>query len=230
MPCPRCGQPIAPGVAFCAACGHNLAGAPQVGAMPQMPTMVAQRTSGMAIAGFVLSFFCSLLGLIFSIMGRNECKRSNGAVGGAGLALAGIIISLAGMVLGVLYAIVFVLLVGRGYQEAKVEIENRAHAAEQARDEAVKQADAANSEAEAVAREVQDLANQIVDAQHAVENARNQADRDAASQRLALLQQQQAKAQARAAAAAEAAAHAARVKGVHVDPKCAENPLAPGCN
>jgi Tfp pilus assembly protein PilE len=56
----------------------------------------------MAIAGFVCSFFCSVLGLIFSIIGHNECKRSGGTVGGAGLALAGIIISSITLALSVL--------------------------------------------------------------------------------------------------------------------------------
>src|SRR5207248_341094 len=64
-------------------------------APPVMP-----RTSGMAIAGFILSFFCSLLGLIFSIIGYNEARKSGGAVTGEGLALAGIIISIIGMLLG----------------------------------------------------------------------------------------------------------------------------------
>jgi type II secretory pathway pseudopilin PulG len=66
------------------------------------------RTSGLAVAGFVCSFFFAPLGLIFSIMGRNECERSGGTVGGAGLALAGIIISsvtLALMILGIVAAI-----------------------------------------------------------------------------------------------------------------------------
>lgn len=67
---------------------------------PAMPGPT--RTSGLAIAGFVCSFFCGLLGLILSIMGRNECKRSGGTVGGEGLALAGIIISSVMLVLGVL--------------------------------------------------------------------------------------------------------------------------------
>ncbi|HEU0031253.1 MAG TPA: DUF4190 domain-containing protein [Kofleriaceae bacterium] len=70
-------------------------------ATPSMPAG-PPRTSGMAIAGFVCSFFCGLLGLIFSIMGRNECKRSNGAIQGGGLALAGMIISIVSLVLGVL--------------------------------------------------------------------------------------------------------------------------------
>jgi len=72
--------------------------------VPYPPTAAprATRTSGLAIAGFVCSFLCSLLGLILSIMGRNECKRSGGTVGGEGLALAGIIISIISLVLGVL--------------------------------------------------------------------------------------------------------------------------------
>lgn len=53
-----------------------------------------------AIVGFVLSFFCGLLGLIFSIMGYNECTRSGGAIRGQGLATAGIIISVLSMILG----------------------------------------------------------------------------------------------------------------------------------
>jgi type II secretory pathway pseudopilin PulG len=66
------------------------------------------RTSGWAIAGFVCSFFFGLLGLIFSIIGRNECMRSGGTIRGAGLALAGIIISsiqLALMIFGIVAAI-----------------------------------------------------------------------------------------------------------------------------
>lgn len=59
-------------------------------------------TSGMAIAGFVLSFFCGLLGLIFSLIGYNECRASDGRIGGEGLALAGIIISIISMLLGVM--------------------------------------------------------------------------------------------------------------------------------
>jgi type II secretory pathway pseudopilin PulG len=70
---------------------------------PMMPTRT--RTSGLAIAGFVCSFFCGVLGLILSILGRNECKRSGGTVGGEGLALAGIIISCIMIALGLLSAI-----------------------------------------------------------------------------------------------------------------------------
>ena len=55
---------------------------------------VVVRTSGLAIAGFICSFFFGLLGLVFSIMGLNECRRSGGTVGGAGLAIAGMVISI----------------------------------------------------------------------------------------------------------------------------------------
>ncbi|MEZ4402893.1 MAG: DUF4190 domain-containing protein [Kofleriaceae bacterium] len=60
-----------------------------------VPMHVAPTVSGMAIAGFVLSFlYClAVLGLIFSIIGYNEVKKSNGMKTGGGLALAGIIIS-----------------------------------------------------------------------------------------------------------------------------------------
>lgn len=112
MNCPRCNAPSAAGAPFCAQCGTPLtAGAfpPPPGPPPGYPPMgygypppvVAMRTSGMAIAGFVLSFFCGLLGLIFSILGYNECKGSGGTVSGEGLALAGIIISILSILLGI---------------------------------------------------------------------------------------------------------------------------------
>lgn len=62
----------------------------------------AVRTSGLAIAGFVCSFFFGLLGLIFSILGHSECKRSGGTVRGEGLAIAGIVISIAWIVVCVI--------------------------------------------------------------------------------------------------------------------------------
>jgi hypothetical protein len=119
MNCPTCGAQNQPNAAFCSQCATNLLvppGAPPpnpynpYGHAPQgygqdpayyatMPT----RTSGMAIAGFVLSFFCGLLGLIFSCIGYSECKKSNGQVTGEGLAIAGIIISILQFVIGILY-------------------------------------------------------------------------------------------------------------------------------
>ena len=53
----------------------------------------------------MLSFYCSILGLIFSCIGYSECKKSGGSVTGEGLAIAGIVISILGMILGVIYVI-----------------------------------------------------------------------------------------------------------------------------
>jgi hypothetical protein len=123
MNCPRC-QTINPdGSVTCASCGAPLMmGAPPMGMPmqggypppmgggyppPGQPYMMMQpmgqpTTSGMAIAGFICAFLCSLLGLIFSIIGYNEVKNSNGMKTGGGLALAGIIISIISMLLGFL--------------------------------------------------------------------------------------------------------------------------------
>jgi Tfp pilus assembly protein PilE len=99
MNCPTCGRLQAPGTAICTACGAHIA------AMGQPMPGIATRTSGLAIAGFVCAFFCSLLGLILSILGLSEINKSNGAVKGKGLAIAGIIISCLSVVLGILAAV-----------------------------------------------------------------------------------------------------------------------------
>jgi hypothetical protein len=56
-----------------------------------------ERTNGMAIAGFVLSFFIPLLGIIFSAIALGQIRRRGGR--GRGLATAGLIISLATILL-----------------------------------------------------------------------------------------------------------------------------------
>jgi len=106
MNCPACGATNQPNAAFCSQCATNLMVPPGMGAppMPYMPPVMQTRTSGMAIAGFVLAFFCGLLGLIFSILGYNECKKSGGGVTGEGLAIAGIIISILSMLGGLVIA------------------------------------------------------------------------------------------------------------------------------
>ncbi len=132
MNCPTCGANNQPNAAFCSQCATNLLvppgtppppnpnmygnpnpnmyGNPNPYANPmqgyQDPAYYAPlptRTSGMAIAGFVLSFFCSVLGIIFSCIGYSECKKSNGQVTGEGLAIAGIIISIIGLLLSIVW-------------------------------------------------------------------------------------------------------------------------------
>lgn len=112
MNCPSCGTANVENVASCPQCAWNQGvrqgpanppgfgnpqGYPPQGYGFQPPVM--PRTSGMAVAGFVLSFFCSLLGLIFSCIGLSECKKSNGMVTGEGLAVAGIVISILGFLI-----------------------------------------------------------------------------------------------------------------------------------
>lgn len=60
------------------------------------------RTNGMAIAGFVLSFFCSPLGVIFSAVGISQVNRDP-SQGGKGLAIAGLVISIVSMVIGIMF-------------------------------------------------------------------------------------------------------------------------------
>ena len=99
MLCARCHTINPNGSLHCATCGDRLplsavpyaaADAPAAG-----PSSPPRRTSTMAVAGFVLGFLwlLAILGLVFSIAGYVEAKRSNGVVGGAGLAIAGIIVS-----------------------------------------------------------------------------------------------------------------------------------------
>ena len=54
-----------------------------------------KRTNGMAIAGLVLAFFMPLIGLIVSVVARNQITRNN--EDGMGIAKAGIIISVLSM-------------------------------------------------------------------------------------------------------------------------------------
>ena len=83
--CTQCGNELDEKAVMCPKCGTT------------METLkVEKQTNGMAIAGFILSFFFALLGLIFSIIGLNKSKTTNS---GRGLSIAGIIISIVSMVL-----------------------------------------------------------------------------------------------------------------------------------
>jgi len=132
MNCPKCGA-IADGT-VCMACGAPLA----VGAS-ELPVahVVATQTSGMAIAGFVCAFFCGVIGLVFSIIGNNECKRSGGTIKGSGLAIAGIVISIIQIiivVLGVLAAVAIPAFMDYMHKskttEAQLELRRIGHAAQ----------------------------------------------------------------------------------------------------
>jgi hypothetical protein len=63
-------------------------------------------TNGMAIAGFVLAFFFSPLGLVFSILALSQIA-ARPTEAGRGLAIAGVIISLATMAIAIIAWVMF---------------------------------------------------------------------------------------------------------------------------
>lgn len=94
---------------FCTNCGNELDDraimCPKCGiALTQTVANSGQtQSNGMAIAGFILSFFIPLLGLIFSIIGLKRSKEANN---GKGLSTAGIIISCITMVITIIMGII----------------------------------------------------------------------------------------------------------------------------
>ncbi len=111
--CPRCAAPNIDTAVACAACGAPLSAAPGAPvppiaglgpgpATPSFDASLAPRTNGLAIAGFVTSILCGVVGLILSIVAYNQCKKSNGQLKGEGLAIAGIIIGGVNIVLGII--------------------------------------------------------------------------------------------------------------------------------
>lgn len=94
---------------FCTNCGNELDDraimCPKCGVALTQTTNASNESSsnGMAIAGFILSFFIPLLGLIFSILGLKRSKETNN---GKGLSTAGIIISCITMVITLIMGII----------------------------------------------------------------------------------------------------------------------------
>ena len=75
---------------------------PNINPQPQEPA----RSNGFAVAGFILSFFVPLLGLIFSAIGIGKANQLNGK--GRGLAIWGLVLSILSMVVAIIvYVVVF---------------------------------------------------------------------------------------------------------------------------
>ena len=69
------------------------------------PVYVQPTTNGLAIAGFVCSFFRNIVGLILSIVAINQINNSGGTQTGKGLAIAGMVISIVSLALALLYVL-----------------------------------------------------------------------------------------------------------------------------
>lgn len=95
--CSKCGKEVGKTDAFCQYCGGQIAEEVKAEKVTKVETSEGNPNNGMAVAGFILSFFVPLLGLIFSIVGVVKSRNLNGA--GKGLAIAGIIISAVSMVI-----------------------------------------------------------------------------------------------------------------------------------
>lgn len=76
--CTKCGQEVMEEAVVCPHCGC------------EVKTPKKDETNGMAIAGFVCSFFIPLLGWIFGGLGLKKSKETNK---GRGLSVAALIIS-----------------------------------------------------------------------------------------------------------------------------------------
>lgn len=96
--CPSCSNPIPADVGFCPSCGRDLTvsnAAPGPGPAPAQP--VEAKTSGMAVASLIFSFFSLLLfpgilAIVFGHVSRRKIKRSAGKLKGKGVALAGLVL------------------------------------------------------------------------------------------------------------------------------------------
>ena len=69
---------------------------------------VEKKTNVMAILGLIFAFVCSPLGLVFSIIAKNQIKKTG--ENGSGLATAGLVISIIGIVVWVIFIIMWVVL------------------------------------------------------------------------------------------------------------------------
>lgn len=107
--CTNCGNPLDDRAIMCPKCGT---------ALTQTTTA---STNGMAIAGFVLSFFIPILGLIFSILGLKKSKETNN---GKELSIAGIIISIIIIILSAIYVVMWLDYNKRIYDKVQTSEDN----------------------------------------------------------------------------------------------------------
>jgi uncharacterized protein HemX len=96
--------------------------------------------------------------------------------------------------------------------------------------QAAKDARDAQETVERLEKESAEMQKNLDSATDLLATAQTQADRDAANAKLSALRKQRAEMEARIAEAKAKAARAERLKGVKIDQKCLDNPLAKGCS
>ena len=97
MYCQNCGNEIHDEAVVCIHCGAPT----QNGQTQSQQKRTVAKTNGIAIAGFILSFFVAIAGLICAIIGLHRAnKELDGS--GRGLAIAGIVISCLSLLVGVI--------------------------------------------------------------------------------------------------------------------------------
>ena len=101
--CSKCGKENKATSKYCEFCGNQLAEEKAEVVKTEAVSLEPTPNNGMAIAGFVLSFFVPLLGLIFSIIGLSKANSLNGNK--KGLAIAGIIISAVTIVFRIVFGL-----------------------------------------------------------------------------------------------------------------------------
>ncbi len=102
--------------------------------------------------------------------------------------------------------------------------------ADQARLKAQKDAAKAQASITALQEELAAFDVRVNAAVSAVVDAQTQADRDAATAKLAALRKEKLELEARLAQAKAEAARAERLRGVSISKECIDNPLAKGCS
>ena len=106
MKCPKCNCDTLSENLYCYNCNTKFVSSysTPLSTPRQTYTQPAPKTNGMAIAGFILSFFFPLLGLIFGCIGNSRAKQCGS---GTGLSVAAILISIVSIIINILLVAVF---------------------------------------------------------------------------------------------------------------------------
>ncbi len=108
--CTNCGAAIESGDNHCKSCGAKVNNQLETSMNNNQQLNSTSSTNGMAIAGFICAIIgFNIVGLILSIVGLSNAKKTNGS--NKGLAIAGIIISIVRMII---YVIWFAVLIFAG--------------------------------------------------------------------------------------------------------------------